>query len=46
MKLQMKREALEKPPSERNAAGIGYSHGPVTAIWYSFGTVGAKNEEK
>jgi hypothetical protein len=44
MKLQMKREALEK--WERNAFGIGYSHSRATAFWYSFGTVGPKNEEK
>lgn len=35
-----------EPPGERNAAGIGYSHSPVTAFWYSFGTVGHKIEEK
>jgi hypothetical protein len=35
-----------EPRGERNAFGIGYSHSPVTAFWYSFGTVGPKNEEK
>jgi integrase len=43
MKLQMKREALEKiNPGQRNAVGFWHSDGSVKSIWHSFGTVGGE----
>jgi hypothetical protein len=46
MKLTMKREALEKLNRQANEMALeADSHGPVSAFWYSFGTVEAKNEE-
>jgi hypothetical protein len=46
MKLTMKREALEKLNRQANEMALETdSHGPVTAFWYSFGTVEAKNEK-
>ena len=46
MKLTMKREALEKLNRQANEMALETdSHGPVTAFWYSFGTVETKNEK-